>query len=106
MAAGVAGDELVIGNEGTETSCGIADKRGDWCSGLHIAHLQRLVLRGGDGTPPVPDSPPGHGPGLCGLGGCGVHAPAPHPNLLSEPATSSRYVVPRVAAKCSRLFEA
>jgi hypothetical protein len=53
VAVLVRGDELGISDEGTASSFGIQRKREDQCSCLHIPHLQRLVLGGGD-EPPGP----------------------------------------------------
>jgi hypothetical protein len=52
VAAGI-GDEFVIGNECAAMNFGVARKCHDQCPGLHIPDLQRGVIGGRDGEPPV-----------------------------------------------------
>ena len=53
VAAGIAGDEFVIGNECAAMNFGVARKCHDQCPGLHIPDLQGFVPGGREGEPPV-----------------------------------------------------
>jgi hypothetical protein len=53
VAAGVAGDDFFIVDEGTAIGRGVAGEGGDYCTGWYLPQLQRVVMGGGNDEPPV-----------------------------------------------------
>jgi hypothetical protein len=53
VAAGIAGDEFVIGNECAAMNFGVARKCHDQCPGPHISDLKGFVPGGREGEPTV-----------------------------------------------------
>ena len=66
-----AGDDLASAREGAGNRGSVAGECGDYGSCFQVPHLQRLVTRRGDRTPPIPAHR--HAPDPARVAGEGAH---------------------------------